>query len=69
MAEYLTAGDLARRTGLAYARIVYILESRRIEPAVRIGQLRLYGPDAVEQVQAARRQIEKRRRAEAKHMA
>ncbi len=62
MSEYLTTGQIARATQLPFSRVVYYLETRHIEPIVRIGQLRLYAPDAVEQVRAVRRGGEKRRR-------
>jgi hypothetical protein len=61
VAPPLTAGEVAIRLNKPFFRVAYAIKSRGIAPAIRAGQIRLYGPAEVEKIAAALRQIEARR--------
>ncbi len=51
--EELTTGEIAKRHDVPRYKIEYIVESRGIEPARRIGILRLYDSDAQARIKDA----------------
>jgi hypothetical protein len=58
----VTPGDIARQLGEPQHRVDHILNTRsHIAPLRRAGIVRLCGPDAVSQVQAALAEIDARR--------
>ena len=50
-ADLVTVGELARRMDVAEHRIAYIITSRRIEPVMRAGILRLFPAAIIPQLQ------------------
>lgn len=61
--EIFTSGDLARELGRPVSQVRHILNSRAfIEPIGRAGVVRLYGPDAIEQVRRELLLVDDRRR-------
>jgi hypothetical protein len=57
-------GDLLRRfPQLTRQRLVYLLETRRIQPVRRFGVARIYDADAVMQLERAIQELETRRNA------
>lgn len=58
----VTPGQIARKLGEPQHRIDYCLNSRRhIRPLRRAGIVRLYSPEAVEQVQRELERIDEKR--------
>jgi len=57
-----TPGDIARTLGVRLHRATYCLNTRPIRPVRRAGIVRLYSPDAAEQVRREIAAIEARRR-------
>ena len=51
--EELTTGQIAKRYGVPRYQIEYIVESRGIDPARRIGIVRLFGRDAQARIKDA----------------
>lgn len=45
---YLTVGEVAAELGQPLHRVLYIIDSRRIEPAARIGRIRAFTHEQVE---------------------
>jgi len=62
--QLLTSGQIARELDQHVQRVRYIIDSRRIRPVTRVGITRLFGPEAVESVRQAIRDIDQRRRQE-----
>ncbi len=48
-----TPGQIARDLSVPLHRVQYAILSRGIKPSSRAGMLRLFGPDAVEQIAEA----------------
>ena len=49
--DLVTLGELARRMGVAEHRLAYIITSRRIEPVMRAGILRLFSAAIIPRLQ------------------
>jgi hypothetical protein len=58
MPTLLTLGDIAKRIGEPIHRVRYAIESRKIEPAGRAGQLRMFLESDVELIQSVLRRID-----------
>ena len=54
-------GDLARRLNQPRHRLEYVLTSRRIHPALRIGGRRLFTAEQADQIAAELEQMDARR--------
>ena len=48
-----TTGDLARHFGVSIAQLKYALETARVEPAERVGILRVYHAEQLAAVESA----------------
>jgi hypothetical protein len=57
-----TLGDIARQLAVPQHRIVYVINSRGIEPIGRVGNLRVFGPSAVDAVGEELSRIDERRK-------
>jgi DNA-binding transcriptional MerR regulator len=53
MPALLTLPQVAQRLGVPAHRVDYVVESRAIEPAGRLGRYRVYGEAEVERIKAA----------------
>ena len=56
-----TVGELAAKVGAPLHRIEYILTSRDIRPAARVGNYRMFDERGVEQVRHELRRIDRER--------
>jgi len=54
-----TLGEIADEIGKPPYGVAYIISSRGIKETRRAGIVRLFGPEAVEQIKAAAREMEK----------
>jgi hypothetical protein len=65
MSEHLeplpTVGEIARRLGQPVHRVEYVLRSRRIRPAGKAGNCRVFAEPDVERVRAALAGMERRK--------
>jgi hypothetical protein len=61
MSEFLTPAQIAGKVGLPLHRVVYVIRSRQIPEARRVGNIRLFDPAAVEAVLGGLQQISERR--------
>lgn len=50
MKDLITTGAIQAGSGLPYWKVVYILKTRNIEPKGRVGPVRVYSRDVIEQV-------------------
>lgn len=57
-----TIGELAKRLGVGKDRVRYVVESRRIAPAGRAGNYRLFDQDAADRIELELSRIDRRRR-------
>ena len=57
MGELQTTGDIAESLGVPHHRILYIIQTRKIEPATRVKHYRLFDQNAVETIEAELAQI------------
>lgn len=51
--DFKTPAQIAEETGETIYRVKYAIKSRGIRHSRRVGQYRLYAPDAVEEIRAA----------------
>jgi hypothetical protein len=53
MSDYKTVDDIVRELGIARHRVEYAILAHAIKPTSRVGRIRLYDPQAVEQIERA----------------
>jgi hypothetical protein len=51
--QLLTTGEIAARLGQPIHRVDYVVRARGIRPAARAGRLRVFGTEAIAQIQDA----------------
>ena len=57
MSELQTTGDIAEALGVPHHRVLYIIQTRHIEPSARVKHYRLFDPEAVETIRVELAQI------------
>ena len=58
--QFYTRGDLARRFGVPVHRVGWVLKSRKIQPACRLGGRAIYDADAEQKVRLGLRETAER---------
>lgn len=59
----LTTGEIARRVGQPKHVVEYLIRSREIQPISRAGIARVFGEDALAQIQSELQRVAEQRRA------
>ena len=62
MNGYVTTGQIQQASGLPHWRICYILRTRDLKPAGRIGPCRVYPPEIIETVKRIADAIDRNRK-------
>jgi hypothetical protein len=62
MLNCVSTGQIADKTDLPIARVIYYLASRHIVSIAWVGNIRLCAPEVIEQVRLIKQDIQKRRR-------
>jgi len=65
--ELVTPGEIAAALGESVIRVRYVLDSRQFQPVRRAGIVRLFGPDAIDDVRQEITAIDAKRASRTEH--
>jgi hypothetical protein len=65
--QLFTSGQIAEQVKLPFTQVAYLIRTRGIAPVMKVGAVRLFGSEAIEQVRAIRRQMDETRRKRKEH--